>query len=100
MTQTHLLLGQACHEGQLLVDEVRSQHRVRSLDGIGGSQVVVLASVDDNSGKAIDDAAHVLIDERALHVDVTEQDAVECVVKHDIKALKGTHDGNLGHTQA
>ena len=83
----------------MLVDEIRSKHRVGSLNSVGSGQVIVLTRVDDDTGKAIDDAAHILIDERALHVDVTEQDAVKGIVQHHIQSLKGTHDGNLGHTQ-
>ena len=99
VTQTHLLLGQTCHEGELLVDEVRSQHRVGSLDSVGGGQIVVLTRVDDDAGKAIDDAAHVLVDERALHVDVAEENAVEGIVQHHIQTFEGAHDGDFGHTQ-
>ena len=45
-------------------------------DGIGGRQVVVLAGVDDDAGEGVDHPGEVLVDERALHVDVAEEDAV------------------------
>ena len=49
---------------------------------------------------AVDDAGEVLVDDRALHVDVAEQNAVESIVQHNIQTLQSTHSGDLGHTQA
>ena len=67
---------------------------------VGSGEVVVLAGVDDYTCEAVDDAAHELVHECALHVDVAEQDAVECVVEHDIETFEGTHCGDFRHTEA
>ena len=40
--------------------------------GICRSEVIVFSGVDDYSGKAIDNATHVLIHKSTLHVDVSE----------------------------
>ena len=68
--------------------------------GVGGGQVVVLAGIDDDAGKAVDDTAEVLVNQRALHVDVAEQDAVQCVVEHHVEAFEGAHGGDLRHAEA
>ena len=99
VAQALLLLGQTGQQSQLLVDEVGCQHRVCLLVGIGSGEIVVLASVDDNTCEAIDNAAEILVNQRALHVDVAEKNAVEGIVQHHIQALQGAHGGNLGHTQ-
>ena len=99
VTQAHLLFRQTGNLGQLLVDEVGGQHGMRGFHGVGGGQVVVLTRVDDDAREAVDDTAHILVDEGALHVDVAEQDAVEGVVQHDIEAFESAHDGDFGHAE-
>jgi hypothetical protein len=47
-----------------------------------------------------DPAREVLIDERALHVDVAEQDAVHGVVEQHVELLDGGHPGDLAHAEA
>ena len=69
------------------------------LVGVSGGKIVILTSVDDNAGKAIDDTAEVLVNQRALHIDVAEQDSVQCIVEHHIQSFQGTHGGNLGHAE-
>ncbi len=100
VAQTHLLLGQAGQQGQLFVDQVGSQHRVSLLDRVGCGEVVVLARVDDYAGEAVDYARHILIDQRALHIDVPEEDAVQGVVQHHIQTFECAHYGDLGHAEA
>ncbi len=70
------------------------------LDRVGCGEVVVLARVDDYAGEAVDYARHILIDQRALHVDVAEQNAVQGVVEHHIQTFECAHYGDLGHAEA
>ena len=70
-----------------------------ALHGIGGGEVVVLAGVDDYASKTVDDARKGLVDERSLHVDVAEQDAVQGVVEYHIKTFQRTHGGDLRHVE-
>src|SRR5674476_119152 len=83
-----------------LVDEVGADDREALLEGVGGGEVVVLAGVDDDAGAGVDQTREVLVDERALHVDVTEDDAVHGVVEHHVEALQRAHGGDLGHAEA
>ena len=99
VSQTHLLLRQTGDQRQLLVDQVGSQHGVGLLDGIGRGQVVVLTRVDDYTGESVDYTRHELVDERTLHVDIAEQDTVECVVEHDVESLQCTHGCDFRHTE-
>ena len=92
-----LQVGAQC-EG--LVDEVRADDREALLEGVGGGEVVVLAGVDDDAGAGVDEPREVLVDERALHVDVAEDDAVHGIVEHHVEALEGAHGGDLGHAEA
>ena len=66
--QTHLLLGDACKGGKLLVEKLRGEHGVRFLYGVGGGQIVVLARVDNDSRISVDDARKELVYYGALHV--------------------------------
>ena len=99
VTQTHLLFGETCQKSKLFVDEVGGKHCVSLLYSVGGGEVVVLAGVDDNACIAVYYAAHELVNKRALHIDVAEQDTVESIVEHHVKTLKGTHSGYFGHTE-
>src|SRR5665647_480959 len=83
-----------------LVDEVGADDRVALLEGVGRGEVVVLAGVDDDAGAGVDQAAEVLVDEGALHVDVAEDDAIHAVVEHHVEALEGAHGGDLRHAEA
>ncbi len=87
-------------QGEGLVDEVGADHRVALLEGVRGREVVVLAGVDDDAGAGVDQAAEVLVDERPLHVDVAEDDAVHGVVQHHVEALERAHGGDLRHAEA
>ena len=86
--------------GEGLVQELGGEHGVGGGDGVVSRQVVVLTGVDDDARIAVDDAGEVLVDDRALHVDVAEQDAVESVVQHNVQTLQSAHGGDLGHAQA
>ena len=70
------------------------------VEGVGGREVVVLAGVDDDAGARVEHAGQVLVDERALHVDVAEDDAVHGVVEHHVQALERAHGGDLRHAEA
>ena len=70
------------------------------LHRIGGGEIIVLAGVDDHAGVSVDGAGEVLVHQGALHVDVSEQDAIQGVVEHHVQALEGAHGGDLGHAQA
>ena len=87
VAQTHLLFGNVCQHCKLLVDELRCRYRVRCFDSIVGREVIILAGVEDDAAVADDYAGHVLIDQRSLHVDVSEQDAVDGVVQHNVQTL-------------
>ena len=50
--------------------------------------------------RALMSAAEVLVDERPLHVDVAEDDAVHGVVQHHVEALERAHRGDLRHAEA
>ncbi len=50
VAEADLLVGQPGAVRERLVDELRREHRVRFLDGVGGGEVVVLAGVDDDAG--------------------------------------------------
>ena len=63
-------------------------------------QVVVLAGVDDDPGATVDHAAHVLVAERPLRVDVAKEDPVHRVVQHQIEPLERPARRDLGHAQA
>src|SRR5665647_2006199 len=82
-----------------LVDEVGADHREALLEGVGGGEVVVLPGVDDDAGTGVDQTREVLVDERALHVDVAEDDPVHGVVEHHVKALQRAHGSDLGHAE-
>ena len=69
------------------------------LDSISRREVVVLTRVDDDAGEAIDHTTGVLVDDRALHIDITEEDTVERIVEHDVQSLKSSHDSDLWHTE-
>ena len=100
VTEADLIRLQAREIGELLIDELRGQHGVGRVIGVGGGQVVVFAGVDDDAGIGIDHAREKLVDEGALHVDVAEDDAVHRVVEHHVEPLHGAHGGDLRHTQA
>ena len=57
---------------------------MRLLDSVSRREVVVLTRIDDDAGKAIDHTTGVLVDDRALHVNVAEEDTVEGIVEHDV----------------
>ena len=99
MAQTHLLLTHAGTQSESLVQELRSQNGMSAGDSIVGGQIVVLTGIDDNAGITIDDTREVLVNDGTLHVDVTEQDAVQRVVQHNIQTLQSAHSGDLGHAQ-
>jgi len=50
-------------------DTVRRQNGVSRFDSIGGGQVIVFTSIDDDSCKTVDNAAEKLVYERSLRVD-------------------------------
>ena len=93
VSESHLLLRQTGDEGQLLVDDIGGKHGMCSFDGIGCGQVVVLAGIDDDSCKSVDDPREELVNESPLHVDVPEEDTVEGVVEHHVESLERAHDG-------
>ena len=72
VAQAHLLFTHAGPQGEGFVQELGSQHSVGAGDSIVGGQVVVFARVDDDTGIAVDDTGEVLVDDGALHIDVTE----------------------------
>ena len=97
MAQALLLFGEPRAEGELLVEELARQDRVGLLHRIRRGQVVVLARVDDDAREGVDPAGKALVDQRPLHVDVPEQDAIEGVVEHHVQPLEGAHGGDLRH---
>ena len=69
------------------------------LHRVGGRQVVVLAGVDDDPAARVELPREVLVDERALHVDVAEQDPVHRVVEQHVEPLERRGRGDLRHAQ-
>ena len=67
---------------------------------IVSGEIVVLTGVYDNAGIAVYNAAEVLVNYCALHVDIAEQYAVKRVVKHNVKPFKRAHCGYFRHAQA
>ena len=100
VAKAHLLLGQPRAEGELLVQKLAGQDRVGLLHRVRRGEIVVLARVDDDPGEGVDPAGEALVDQRPLHIDVPEQDAVEGVVEHHVQPFEGAHGGDLRHAQA
>ena len=100
VAQALLLLGEPGAQGELLVEELARQDRVGLLHRVRRGEIVVLARVDDDARKGVDPAGEALVDQRPLHVDIPEQDAVEGVVQHHVQPLQGAHGGDLRHAQA
>jgi hypothetical protein len=84
---------------ELLVDKLRSQHRRRLLDGVGGREIVVLAGVDNNPGLGVEHARKMLVDERAAHVDVAEKNPVHRVVEQHVEPLERGERCDLRHAE-
>ena len=100
VAQALLLLGEPGAQGELLVEELAGQDRVGLLHRVRRGQVVVLARVDDDAREGVDPAGEALVDQRPLHVDVTEENAVEGVIEHHVQPLQGAHGGDLRHAEA
>ena len=100
MAQTHLLFRNVCQNRKLFVDELGSSYSVCSFDCIICGQVVIFTGVEDNTAVTDDDSGHVLVNQSSLHVDVSEQDAVDCVVQHNIQSFQCAHCSDFRHAHA
>ncbi len=67
-----MIVGETREVRKLLVNELRGQHGMRRFHGIGSGEIVILTRVDYYSGVPVNNAGEILVDERALHVNVAE----------------------------
>ena len=72
---------------------------MRLFNRVGRGEVIILARVNYYARERVDNAREILVDYRALHVDVAEQYAVKRVVKHNVEPFKRAHRRYLGHTK-
>ena len=100
MTKTHLVFRNVSKYCELFVDKLGSCYCVSCFDCVIRCKVVVFAGVKDNSAVSDDYSGHELVNQCSLHVDVSEQDAVDCVVKHNVKSFKSTHCSDFRHAHA
>jgi hypothetical protein len=91
VAEADLRVGHPRRARELFVDELRGEHGRRLFHGVGRGQVVVLAGVDHDARARVEHAREVLVDERALHVDVAEEDAVHRVVEQHVEPLERGH---------
>ena len=99
MAEADQLLLHSGEAGEGLVDQLRGDHGVRRLVRVGRGDVVVLAGVDDDLREGADAAREVLVAERALHVDVAEEDPVHGVVEQHVEPLVRRHERDLLHAE-
>ena len=80
MTQTHLLFFDVCKYCELFVDELGSSNGMSCFISIICCEVVIFAGVEDDTTVSDDYSGHILVNQCSLHVDISEQNAVDCVV--------------------
>ena len=84
----------------LLVDELRNGYCVCGIKGIVRGQVVIFPGVEDDAAVTDDDSGEELVDECPLHVDISEEDAIEGIVEQHVQSFHGTHGSDLRHAHA
>src|SRR5258706_3263046 len=87
MPKTHLLGRYAGNLSETFVDELGSDDCMLSFERVSSRQIIVFTCIDNNTGSRVDTARKELIDQRALHVYIAENNTVEGVIKHHIKSL-------------
>src|SRR5690554_8193890 len=98
MAQSNLPGLKTSGQSQLLIDELRSGNGVGLLHCIGCGEVIVLTSVYDYSRIGIYYPGKVLVNQGSLHIDITEQTAVQSIVDHHIQMLQKPQHLHLQHT--
>ena len=100
MAQPHEARREPRFIRERLVDEIAGQHRMGLLYGVGGGQVVVLTGIDDDIGPGVDHPGKILVDERAVGIDVAKNNSVHRVVEKHIQPFEGRGRRDLRHAEA
>ena len=87
VTQAQLLRWDTRDLRETLVDELRGNHGMFRFERVVGRQIVILTCVDDDTGGSVDAAREKLVDQRASHIDIAKDNAVQRVVEHHIQAF-------------
>ena len=99
VAESDLPVGHARAMGELLVDELGREYGRGLIDRVGGREVIVLAGIDDDARIGIEHPAEVLVHERALHINIAEQNAVHRVVEQHVEPLERADRRDLRHAQ-
>ena len=100
MAETHLIFRDVSEYSELFIDELGSCYCMSCFDGIVCCEVVVFTGVEDDTAVADDNSGHELVNQRSLHVDISEEDAVDSVVKHNVKSFESTHCSDFRHAHS
>src|SRR5258706_15901319 len=87
MPKAHLLGRYTSNLSETFVDELGSDNCMLSFEGVSSRQIIVFTCIDNNTSSRVDTARKELIDQRALHVYIAENNTVESVIEHHVKSL-------------